>query len=243
MALFQTPPGEGGKVRRLHWIYVPTPKGKSWTAHVAGPCLWFSCHTKGRSKPCLHAITNGELNCDKCSPLEVPAPTGYQPLYRESDGRPCFVVVHDYSQDQVAGLKLHQRVCIGRNEGSTDAVWIMPALKPEPRYQSRLPERMRPADITDSLLVLWAMPELLTWYAKHATSASKPTVPVSQPTPISTTTPPPRNGVQVKTPIERLMEAEERAKHEAVEEEKKLGGVMDTLLSGVKARNGVFKKK
>lgn len=167
MPLRQTPPGRGGVPARVFWVYIPTGKGEQWHAHVAGPCHWFECHTKGRSKPCLRCITGDELKCESCGPFNPVEPVGYQPLYRESDGRPCMTIVHDYAREQVDALKLHQRVVVGRNRGSTDGVYVMAALKTEPRYQTQLPERKRPADLTDTLLRVWAMPELTAWYVKQ----------------------------------------------------------------------------
>lgn len=243
MPLFQTPPGKGGKPRREHWTYTPTPNGTNWHAYIAGPCLWFDCHTKGRTKPCLHTVTNGALTCEKCSPFEVPEEVGFQPLYREDTGKPVVVVVHEYSRDQVDALRFHQRVVVGREKLIGSPLWIHKALHHEPRYTSSLPHRMRPADPTESLVRLWGMPELVEWFYKQRgpsdTAVSLPQPPPSAPA----VTPPPVIDKEVKGPLQKLAEAEERRKKEEADEELKIGGVMNHLLG--KATNGKppFKKK
>lgn len=166
MPLQQSTPGGGGRRPRVHWVYVSTDAGpkNQWHAWIAGPCHWFDCHDLGKTKPCCHAVSNGVLACEHCSDICCPVPTGFQPLYRQSDGRPCFVIVHDYSREQIDTLTHHQRVLIGREEGITASVWINPALNKEPRYQSKLTERLRPADITESLLRIWKVAALTEWY-------------------------------------------------------------------------------
>lgn len=242
MPLPQTPPGGGGRRPHLHWVYIPTPRGKKWQAWIAGPCHWFLCHTKGRSKPCLHAMTGGELTCDVCSPFNVPECIGYQPLYRESDGRPCQVVVHEYTREQIDALKLHQAVWVSRGEGATDAVSIGPMLSGGTRYTSRLPERLRPADLTETLLRMWGIPDLVEWY-RHTHGASDTPMSLTPAPPVApAVTPPPVVERLGKGPLDRLREADERARVEEEEERKKIGSTMDVLLRGVPAKNG-FKKK
>jgi len=177
MPLPQTPPGRGGRRAHVHWVYVPTQAGKKWPAHIAGPCHWFACHTKGRSKPCLHDLTGGELTCEVCSPFEVPSILGYQPLYHGADGRPCMVVVHDYARDHVDTLKLHHPVVISRGDGPTDTVSITPLLGNGRKYTSTLAERMKPADLTETLLRMWRMPDLTEWYRTTHGASERPVSP------------------------------------------------------------------
>lgn len=243
MSLPQSPPGRGGRRPHVHWVYIPTAPGKTWHAWIAGSCHWFLCHTKGKTKPCLHALTGGELTCDKCSPFEVGQVVGYQPLYRETDARPCMVIVHEYTRELMDKFRLHSRVAVGRGEGSTDGVWVNTALKHEPFFRSSLPERNQPADLTETLLRVWAIPELTEWYRQtHGRSDNAVSQPLPAPAPPAVT-PPPVIDREVKGPLARLAEAEERQKREEAEEELKIGGVMNHLLG--KAANGKppFKKK
>lgn len=242
MSLPQTPPGGGGRRAHVHWVYIPTPKGKNWTAWIAGPCHWYTCHTKGKSKPCLHCMTGGDLTCELCSPFEVPVVIGYQPLYRECDGRPCQVVVHEYSREAIDAFKLHQPVRIMRGEGSTDSVAIMPQLGSAPRYTSRLAERLRPADLTETLLRMWSMPELTEWYRQthgHGDNAVSLPPPPPAPPPVAKQ---PLVEVEVKGPLDRLREAEERRLKDEAQEAMRIGGTMDFILNKAN-NNGAFKKK
>lgn len=183
MALRTKTPGEGGGKRRTHFIHVKTAHGENWHAHVAGPCHWFECHTKGRTKPCLHWLTRGELKCERCDPLKPAEDIGYVPLFRELDGRPCFVVVHDYVRDTVDALRHHQRVVVGRAGEQSDGVYVVPALNPRPLYQTTRPEFRREVDLTQSLLRVWGIPELVEWY-NRTQAARGEEVPLPEPEPV-----------------------------------------------------------
>jgi len=164
MALPQLPSGNGGKRAYTHWCYVTTQPNTNWHAWIAGPCHWFLAHVKGRTKPCLHEMSQGELKCPQCDAGMMCEPIGYQPLYREVDARPCMVILHDYTREAVDRLHLHARMTVGRGGESSDGVYVVPALKREPVYRSSLVERMKPADLTETLLKLWGIPDLTQWY-------------------------------------------------------------------------------
>lgn len=128
------------------------------------------CHTVGRTKPCIEWMTGGELTCEICSPLNQTEMKGYQPLIRESDGRPCMVVVSEHSRDQMDALKWGSRVIVGREAEASDSVWITNNPSPEPRFHSTLKELLSPADLTETLLRVWKIPDLVTWYRQtHGT--------------------------------------------------------------------------
>lgn len=164
MSLRQTPPGKGGRSGHVHFVHVKTPNGKKWQAHIAGKCHWYECHTKGRSKPCVHWMTDGELLCDLCSPFNIAQTIGYQPLYKYQDGRPGFVVVHDYNRDHVDALKLHHPVYVSRGDEASDTISLTPLLSQGVLYKSSVAARMEPQDLTESLLRIWGLPHLTEWY-------------------------------------------------------------------------------
>lgn len=157
------PPG-AGPARCTHFPYVKTPQRTKWTAHVAGPAVWVLAHGDNRTVVCSQWFTDGELLCQCCATGVVARVVGYQPLYREQDGRPCMVIVYEDVRHVVDELTLHQRVIVGREGDGTATVWIAPALVPDPVYQTTLPERRRPADISRSLLAVWRDRELMAWY-------------------------------------------------------------------------------
>jgi len=168
MPVRQSPPGRGGEQRAPHFVHVKTAQGEQWHAYCAGPCQWYDCHAKGRTKPCLHKVTGGELVCEKCSPLNPVERIGYQPLFRQLDSKPCFVVVHETVEEQVSALRHLSRVIVGRGEDKSDGVYVIPALNPDPRFQSAVAWKLRPIDLLPSLLRVWGMPELQQWAALDA---------------------------------------------------------------------------
>ena|SRR5882672_2456880 len=130
----QADPGEGSERRYEHWKYVSTAKGKIWNAWFAGNTHWLKCHTKGRTKPCVKWITYGELECSRCNPFDPTENCGHVPLYREDDGRPVFVIVHEYCREQVDKLRRHWPCIVGRGTDDSDGVWVRDHPKPGARY-------------------------------------------------------------------------------------------------------------
>lgn len=153
-------------LRPPHFVHIKTVQGEQWHAYVAGKCHWFTCHTKGRTKPCLHEITSGELTCERCGPLQPTEVIGYQPLFRELDSRPCFVLVHESVREVVDSRKHFERVIVGRGDEKSDGVYVITALRQEPRFHTAVPWKMAEADLTATLLKVWGIPELIEWYAR-----------------------------------------------------------------------------
>jgi hypothetical protein len=164
MAGRQTPPGGKGGRTRDHFAYVPTDAKTPWTAYVAGPCQWYECHTTGKTKACLDAVTGGELSCPRCGQIKPPETRGYLPLYRESDGRPVCVILPDTVREVADQLGHHVRILVGRERGPGNPVWVRKATEQRPRYDTTLPHRMRPADVWLTCIVLWAEPALIAWH-------------------------------------------------------------------------------
>jgi hypothetical protein len=105
------------------------------------------------------------VKCPWCAKGIETREIGYVPLYRELDGKPCFVVVHDHARPQLDVLKLHVRVMVGRGADKNDTVYVLKALAQNPMFQSHLPERFKPADLTRTLLTVWGIADLAEWYA------------------------------------------------------------------------------
>jgi hypothetical protein len=189
MPLPQVPAGNGGRRPRVHWHYPTTPTNSKWHGWIAGNCHWFECHTKGKSQPCTEVMTGGELRCPRCDACQPTEVIGYQPIYREIDNRPCFVILHEYTREVVDALKLHQRVIVCRGPEQSDGCAIVPALNPEPRFQTKLQERLQPADLTETLLRVWRIPELVQWYDEtHGCAPIAPPEPHrAAPAPVKTT--------------------------------------------------------
>lgn len=179
MSLPQIPSeGEAGRAY-THFHYCSTEPGKKWHAWVAGPSMWFFSHPSKRSKPCLKVLTSGKLDCPRCASDVVPQWLGYLPLYREVDARPVMIVLHEYTREQVEKLRLHERVIVGREDSQSDGVYVTPALTHNPVFQSTLKERLKDADLSETLLRVWNIPELTQWYrAVMGERASQDAIPV-----------------------------------------------------------------
>lgn len=172
MTLPQSSP-ERGRNRHVHFRYVNTPNGTTWHGWLAGLPHWFLCHTRGKTKPCLHDMTSGQLECPRCGETQEPEVIAYLPIYREVDGCPCMVILHECQREKVDQLPLHARVIIGREKDRADGVWVSLALRPTPTFQSTLDERRRAADLTETLLRLWALPDLTAWYRRSELEKEK----------------------------------------------------------------------
>lgn len=222
MALRKAPPGGGGAKRRVHFSYVPTGTGEKWEAYIAGPAAWYLCHTVGKTKPCLHEVSGGALECPACVSLKPPEEVGYLPLYREMDGRPVFVVIHQDMREAADSLTHRMRVMIGRGTHASDGVWVRSAMGKGQWYKSTLPERMVPADIEPTLLRVWKIPVLTAWATGQAapeiggcmtppeTPTIKPYTPPTLPTGVSTDDMAPLAG-SLAAALRRAKEREERA--------------------------------
>lgn len=167
MSLRQT--GRDRPPTPLYFRYAGTAPGTTWNAWVAGPPQWFFCHTMHRTKPCLKELTEGQVDCPNCAQARAPQKIGYLGVYREVDARPILVVLHEEQLERADALKLHQRITIGREDSKADGVWVAPALKPTPLYHTTLHDRMNAADLTETLLRLWNLPDLTEWYRRQET--------------------------------------------------------------------------
>jgi hypothetical protein len=107
---------------------------------------------------------------------------GYVPVYRESDGAPCCVIVHDSAADLLTGLSYPDYVLVSRDHGEADSVCVQRALTRKP-FRSALPARQHAADVTDTLLRMWRINELTEWYRARNPSCSAPVPTPAAPAP------------------------------------------------------------
>lgn len=163
MKLPQAAPGEGGRNEYENWSYWSVKPGEDHFAYVAGYCKWFVCHPSERTKPCLHWFTKGELPCKLCAKEKFTAEVGYLPVWRGTDWRPKLVVLYAPEREHVDRLRLHQRILVGRERESGAQVFVRVAANQEPAFNTTREERKRPADITNTLLTLWGIGELVVW--------------------------------------------------------------------------------
>jgi hypothetical protein len=136
------------------------------------------------SKPCVYELTGGKVACRFCGGVKsrVAVVKGWTPIYRRVDNTPICVPVDEMQRDHIDNLKLFAKVMVGRERGKGVGVYVRAALNEEPKWSSTLPECQAEADVTESLIRMWALPEVFNYFASAAPSDNT----VSQtPTPVS----------------------------------------------------------
>jgi hypothetical protein len=191
MGLRQGTPGEGGRGAAVHFRYTPTKPGESWHGWIAGPPRWVLCHTASAgTKPCLSWITSGALPCVRCGTIVPPVMIAYVPLYRERDGAPCCVIVHESAADQLAPLKYPMYATVLREGGAADSVCVCAALSKK-TYRTTLRSRQSEVDIEPTLLRMWKLNELTEWVRCQAPAGASATVTPPAPAPAPAAEPDP----------------------------------------------------
>lgn len=169
----------GARNKPVHFTYVSVERGQPFDAYLAGPVWWGELHMLKPSKPCVFAITGGAVACRYCGvpPRPVAVMKGWVPLIRRSDTWPICVPVDEVQRDHLDVLKPWTKVVVGRERGKGIGVYVREALNQEPKWSSSLPEWSAPADITESLINMWKLPEVVAFFC-GAASSDKPLSPV-----------------------------------------------------------------
>jgi hypothetical protein len=157
-------PGEGPKKTRDHFPHWSIGGGERHLAYIAGPTKWVIGHPSDKgSKPCLLWMTKQTLPCRFCALDKEPCVLGYVPVYRATDWKPLCVIVREDERQWLDDIKLHTRVQIAREREQGAGLFIRPVLDQEPRFASTVDYRRFPQEMDDSCLVLWKMPELVSY--------------------------------------------------------------------------------
>jgi hypothetical protein len=117
-----------------------------------------------KTKPCLIEVTDGAMDCPFCAKAIPKLVCGYVPLYRALDSRPCHVRLYDDCRADVDKIKLHARVFVGRGPLPGDTVYVIRHAIQEPAFKTADPEKLRPINLTEHVLRLWAIEDLIAWY-------------------------------------------------------------------------------
>lgn len=179
MRIPSQPRRTGARSKAVHFTYVPTERGQPYEAYLAGPVWWGELHMLKPSKPCVYAITGGEIACRYCGqpPRPIAVMKGWVPLIRRADTWPICVPVDEVQRDHLDTIKPFTKVIVGRERGKGIGVYVRMATNQEPAWSSSLPEWNEPADITESLINMWKLPEVTQFFCSRATS-DKPVSPV-----------------------------------------------------------------
>lgn len=167
MPLKKGTPGKGGQGRVDSFSYTPVYAGLkgTWSGWLAGDPYWALAHehtelTPG-TKPCMDWMTDGAVRCKRCRPNARTTWIGWVPIYRESDGEACLVIVHESAMDLLHGLKYPQCVLVGRTE-DISSVFVKKSERPV-AFLTQQEQRKKARDITGDLVSMWQMPELEQW--------------------------------------------------------------------------------
>ena len=180
MKLPNAAPGEGRQSDRDHWNNWEVAGGQKHHAYYAGGTQWFVAHPSDKgTKPCLEWMTGGKLPCRWCHAAKVPQQIGYVPVFRAVDYRPLFVIVYQEEREWIEMLRLHDRVQVGRESERGARIWVRVCLDQTPAFTTTLARRMVEADITQSLLTLWKLPDLTAWLT--TTSDNPVSIPLKAP--------------------------------------------------------------
>lgn len=150
---------EGSKGRQ--WLHVKVAAGEKWGAWIAGSPVCVESHHVGATQPCLKAYLGRHARCPGCDEPSRVQDQYAQPVYRELDGRPAFVWLHDDVADAMEIAKLHQYCVVGRTEEPKTGIYLSLKLA-GPKYHTTLPERMVEADCSDYLPVVFGLTSTIT---------------------------------------------------------------------------------
>jgi hypothetical protein len=119
------------------------------------------------SKPCVYELTGGAVACRFCASgkARVAVVKGWVPLYRRTDGLAMCVPVDEVQRDHLDALPTFTKVTVGREKGKGVGVWVRSCMNQEPKWSSSLPEYSAPADISASLINMWALDEVHQFFA------------------------------------------------------------------------------
>jgi hypothetical protein len=168
----KAPREEGVEVCAEQFTYLPTPFGlkNAWAAHAAGEPYWCRCHEHNKhqhgTKVCLTWYTDAALPCPRCRPGVRATRVGYCPVWREFDGKPVMVIVHESAEDHLKGVGYGVRVLVACLEQGSSVV--VKRAEEQTRFQSEHPLRQAPCDISLSLYTMWGYQQLVEWDAKQA---------------------------------------------------------------------------
>lgn len=165
--------GDGGGYWR--WLKVrPGQTGEGW---IAGDIHAYPAHMGRPSIVCEKTLTCGRNPCHLCGTKACDRDLGYLPIYR-ADNVPCVLIIHEYSFDQVSRLPFLTHISYGRlGDDDAEAVFVQPVLRPV-KYETSLPERRKPQDISVATARYWRRPDLLPdlvkWFRGEVTIDESP---------------------------------------------------------------------
>lgn len=173
-----------------YWRWLSVEYGTTGEGWIAGDLHIVPVHPGRPSVVCVDALQGTKGECPLCGPATDVQDLGYQPVFRD-DNVPCVLTIHQHQFEMVEGFSHGTPIKWGRRGGDeAESVYVFPRLTAR-HYETTLPSRRRPADITIAICRYWKRPELLPVLARWFNAG--PVIPPAAPEPVKVITPiPPR---------------------------------------------------
>lgn len=153
---------------------------------IAGDIHAFPAHLGKPSHVCEKTLGVRDAECPKCKKGAPVNLVGYLPVYRD-DNKPCVLVLHEHTFDQIGTLPHLCPVQWGRRKAEqNEPVWVRRMMK-GPTYKTSLPERLRPQDLVFPMVRYWRRRDLFVHLARWmgVASAVKAAMVVEEPVAVS----------------------------------------------------------
>lgn len=231
MAKGKAPDPKRRKNTQPHASYLKVANGCKEVGWKAGELFGCYGHRTHAQQPCVFDMTEGAIQCAYCSSGLVPEWRGYVPVW-DRDFALRYVLVNEEYYVAVESIPVFDQVVCSRAKnpisplivrGETTMTRSLPKGKP---YDA-------PIDMLSICLLLWRNEPLTAWFAKQQHTAEAPKAEAQK-------APPERK--KSANPLERLAEAERKAKAEDALEEQKVGGIINRLLAPAPNGKHPFKK-
>lgn len=143
-----------------YWRWLKPRPGNEGRGWIAGDIHIYPAHMGRPSVVCEEKLTRGRIKCPMCEHGMAVRDLGYLPVYADN-GMPCVLIVHEYSFDIIGKIPFRAPVSWARgDEDEADPVTVTPRLSGG-KYESTVPSRLVPQDITIAIARYWKRPDLL----------------------------------------------------------------------------------
>lgn len=156
-------PGEGKKTAAV-WSTVTVDGGEGINLWKVGPTLWFWSHfVNGRTIPCYHEFTGGEVKCPKCGTRDYWQ--GYTPCYDETGAR-LIALPKEANKPVDDRIKPGDPVYVSRKRGKQKPQTVMPKPWAKPWVLTDRDAEVL-ADLEPRLVMIWKDETIRDWYGRQ----------------------------------------------------------------------------
>lgn len=170
--------GKPARPDHLRFSYLSLEPGKQVKGWITGPVFGCETHFVGSTKPCLSALTEGELPCKYCTGEFRKSYTVYQPFWSVE----CEKMVAILGENMKAvcdALPFGEQIIITKGKHKNRPYKLRPERWSEgdSLYVAKLQAQH---DVRPWLIQLWAIPELVEKYGLEPECIAVPGKPLSE---------------------------------------------------------------